>query len=155
MQIVKYVKNWYIFVEVLLTLHVPRGNPQATFQSPARTILITLVFVLQVSDIWLPRYPPVIAPVLAIFAVSAHITEGISHGKAMGKMPLLQLGSCARYAPHRPGFATLHSPDMSAMSCENFSSLLAAVQAAGRPHWPHCVVADRQKHRRTPRNLVN
>ena len=45
-QILKYVKNGHIFSEVLLTLHVPRGDPQTTFHSPACTILITLVFVL-------------------------------------------------------------------------------------------------------------
>ena len=61
-QIVKYVKKGIIFSEVPLTLHVWRANHQTTFHSPACTILITLVFVLQRSDIWLPRCPPGIAP---------------------------------------------------------------------------------------------
>lgn len=77
---------------------------------------------------------PGLHPCSAIFAVFAHFALSISRVKAMGKKPFLQLVPRARYAPQRPGFATLHSPRMLATSCENFSPLLAAVQAAGRPH---------------------
>ena len=74
---------------------------------------------------------PGLHPCLAIFAVSAHFSLGISRAKAMGKRPFLQLVPSVRYASRQPGFAILHSPGVSSTSCENLSPLLAAVQAAG------------------------
>ena len=96
---VKMVKMVILFTEVLLTLHLPRGNSQTTFHSPACTILITLVFLLQQSDIWLPRYRPGIAPVFGFFAFFALVTPVISRAKAIGIRPFLQLVPRPRYAP--------------------------------------------------------
>ena len=102
---------------------------------------------------------PGLNPRPAFLAVSGHFTVGISRVKAIGKMAFSQHVPRTRYASQRPDFATLHSTDMSATSCENFSPLLAVVQATGRPHRPYCTEADRQTdgktYRRTPINLMN
>ena len=62
------------------------------------------------------------------------LLRGISRVKVIGKRSFLKFVPRACYAPQQPGYDTLHSPGMPALSCENFSSPLAAVQAAARPH---------------------
>ena len=54
---------------------------------------------------------PGLHPCAEIFAVFAHFTLGILRAKAMEKRAFLQLVPRTGYAPQRPVFATLYSPD--------------------------------------------
>ena len=73
--IVKNVKNHVQFpTKVRLAAHVPRAGHQTIPNSPAQSILSTLVLIPCRSDPWFQRYKPGTGPVFVTFRVFARIS---------------------------------------------------------------------------------